>query len=72
MGQVAPGDEAPFVVSFPNAVGVSRYRIGFRYDHGGGVVAHVDHRSQLSGSGATSTEPADTPAPAAAARRSEG
>ena len=38
-----PGEEAPFVVAIPDTGGVSRYRIGFRYEEGG-VVSHVDRR----------------------------
>jgi hypothetical protein len=43
---IRPGDESPFIVSVPDASGVSRYRVGFRLD-GGGVVGHVDRRGQL-------------------------
>jgi len=41
-----PGDESPFVVTIPEASGVSRYRVGFRL-HDGGVVGHIDRRGQL-------------------------
>jgi hypothetical protein len=43
-----PGDESPFIVKIPRAKGVSRYRVGFRFDDGG-VVAHVDRRGQVPG-----------------------
>jgi hypothetical protein len=41
-----PGDESPFVVTIPQATGVSRYRVGFRL-YEGGVVGHVDRRGRL-------------------------
>jgi hypothetical protein len=42
---LAPGEEAPFVISIDDARGVGRYRVGFRLENGG-VVAHVDRRGQ--------------------------
>jgi hypothetical protein len=41
--QLAPGEESPFSIAVPSAVGVSRYRVTFRTD--AGIVAHVDRRS---------------------------
>ena len=41
--QLQPGDESPFSIAVPSAVGVSRYRVTFRTD--AGIVAHVDRRS---------------------------
>jgi hypothetical protein len=40
---LAPGGEAPFVVTVPGAADVGRYRVSFRTD--AGVVPHVDRRS---------------------------
>jgi hypothetical protein len=41
--QLQPGEESPFSIAVPSAVGVSRYRVTFRTD--AGIVAHVDRRS---------------------------
>jgi hypothetical protein len=41
--QLEPGEESPFSIAVPSAVGVSRYRVTFRTD--AGIVAHVDRRS---------------------------
>lgn len=52
---LTPGDESPFVVEFPAAGSVGRYRVSFRYADGS-VLPHVDRRS-TSG---TSDKPALT------------
>lgn len=41
---LAPGDEAPFVISVPVTAPVARYRVGFRGEDGR-VLAHVDRRA---------------------------
>jgi len=71
-----PGADVPFVVNIPNALGLSRYRIGFRLDDGA-VAAHVDRRGQLPGS--TTEDAVESGAdraiistPLAGPRRSEG
>ena len=65
-----PGDESPFVVKIPRAKGVSRYRVGFRFDDGG-VVAHVDRRGQVPGGTTEDAIERGQGAPIAP-RRSEG
>jgi hypothetical protein len=42
-GALAPGGEAPFIVTVPGAADVGRYRVSFRTNEG--VVPHVDRRS---------------------------
>lgn len=64
-----PGDESPFVVKIQRAKGVSRYRVGFRFDDGG-VVAHVDRRGQVPGG--TTEDAIERGSAPIAPRRSEG
>jgi hypothetical protein len=69
-----PGEEAPFVITIPDAVGVGRYRVGFRHDDGG-VVAHVDRRGhEPVGTTGGSIDEGDTSAviPTSSPRRAEG
>jgi hypothetical protein len=42
-GALAPGGEAPFIVTVPGAADVGRYRVSFRTNEG--IVPHVDRRS---------------------------
>jgi hypothetical protein len=65
-----PGDESPFVVTIPATSGVSRYRVGFRYQDGG-VVSHVDRRGP-PGDTAGGTIDLVEPAPLDRVKRSEG
>ncbi|MGH9310471.1 MAG: hypothetical protein ACRD1U_13925 [Vicinamibacterales bacterium] len=44
---LAPGDESPFVIKVPVSGNVSKYRIGFKR-RDGGVIPHVDRRSDGS------------------------
>jgi hypothetical protein len=44
---LAPGDESPFVIKVPVSGSVSKYRIGFKR-RDGGVIPHVDRRSEGS------------------------
>jgi hypothetical protein len=66
-----PGDESPFVVTIPATSGVSRYRVGFRYQDGG-VVSHVDRRGPLPGDTSGGTIDLVEPAPLDRVKRSEG
>lgn len=45
---LVPGAESPFEIAIPEAGGVGRYRVGFRFESGG-VVAHVDRRGHEPG-----------------------
>jgi hypothetical protein len=68
------GDESPFIVKIPNVSGVSRYRVGFRFEDGG-VVAHIDRRGQVpDGTTEDAIEHGQGPAVSTpfAPRRSEG
>jgi hypothetical protein len=42
--RLSPGDESPFVIDVEAPANVARYRVSFRNE--GGVVPHVDRRSQ--------------------------
>jgi hypothetical protein len=44
---LAPGGESPFVVKIPVSGSVSKYRVGFKR-RDGGVIPHVDRRSEGS------------------------
>jgi len=71
-----PGADVPFVVTIPNAGGLSRYRIGFRLEDGA-VASHIDRRGQLPGGTTEDTlesgaDRAIISTPLAGPRRSEG